>query len=140
MRGPVRDVITDPEYIDVTLPPRAKYSHPMRRGYTAFAYVIEGRGLFEPNSDPFGYDVEGSGWYKIEREKAIGPENLVLFDDGDEILVTAGPGRLRFLLVSGKPIGEPVAWRGPVVMNTPEELKIAFDEYEQGTFLKHAKK
>jgi redox-sensitive bicupin YhaK (pirin superfamily) len=140
VRGPVRDIVTDPEYLDVTFPARASFTHPVRRGHTAFVYVIEGSGLFEPNGDPYAHEVEGSGWFDMKRENAVGPESLVLFADGDEIAITAGVTRLRFLLVSGKPIGEPVAWWGPIVMNTQEELRVAFDEYERGTFLKHGKK
>jgi hypothetical protein len=122
VRGPVRDVVTDPEYLDVTLPPGAAFARRVHRGYTAFAYVIEGAGTFQPNGDPHDR------------------ESLVIFDDGDELAVTAGADGVRFLLVSGKPIGEPIAWWGPIVMNTQEELQLAFDEYDQGTFLKHGKK
>ena len=121
VRGPVRDVVTDPEYIDVTLPAGADFARRVHRGYTAFAYVIEGAGAFQPGGDPHD------------------PESLVIFDDGDELAVTAGDAGVRFLLVSGRPIGEPIAWWGPIVMNTQEELQLAFDEYDQGTFLKHGK-
>jgi hypothetical protein len=122
VRGPVRDVVTEPEYIDVSLPPGASFARRVHRGYTAFAYVIEGAGTFQPNGDPHDH------------------ESLVIFDDGDELAVTAGDAGMRFLLVSGKPIGEPIAWWGPIVMNTQEELQLAFDEYDQGTFLKHGKR
>ncbi len=121
VRGPVRDAVTDPEYLDVTLPPGASFARRVHRGYTAFAYVIEGAGAFQPNGEP--------------RDR----ESLVIFDDGDELAVTAGDEGVRFLLVSGKPIGEPIAWWGPIVMNTQEELQLAFDEYDRGTFLKHGK-
>jgi hypothetical protein len=140
VRGPVRDVVTDPEYLDVALPPDTSLRRPMRRGHTGFAYVLDGAGIFGPESDPFGIEVEGRSWFDMKRELAIGPENLVIFEDGDEISVCAGPAGARFLLVSGKPIGEPVAWWGPIVMNTQEELRVAFDEYERGTFLKHGRK
>ena len=76
----------------------------------------------------------------MTRERGCGPESLVIFDDGDKLAISTGPDRLRFLLVSGKPIGEPVAWWGPIVMNTQEELRVAFEEYDRGTFLKHGKK
>ncbi|RJR32328.1 MAG: pirin family protein [Candidatus Latescibacterota bacterium] len=138
-RGPVRDIVTDPEYLDVSLPPRSRFARRIRRGYTAFAYVIEGAGRFEPDGDPFRYEVEGRGWFDMKRERTIGSENLVVWDDGDEIAVETDDEPARFLLVSGRPIGEPVAWRGPIVMNTQEELRVAFDEYERGTFLKHSK-
>jgi hypothetical protein len=140
VRGPVQDIMIDPEYIDITFPARASFTHPVRRGRTVFAYVIEGAGLFEPDSDPYAHEVVGSSYFDMKREKAIGAGSLVLFGDGEEIAITAGVTRLRFLLVSGKPIGEPVAWWGPIVMNTQEELRVAFDEYERGSFLKHAKK
>ena len=140
VRGPVQDIITDPEYLDVVVPPNASFRHRVRGGYTAFAYVIEGAGNFEPDGDPFRYEAEGKNWFDIKRERAIGPESLVMFDDGDELAISTGPDRVRFLLVSGKPIGEPVAWWGPIVMNTQEELRIAFEEYDRGTFLKHGKR
>jgi quercetin 2,3-dioxygenase len=140
VRGPVRDIITDPEYLDVVVSPKTCFSHRVRKGYTAFAYVIEGSGNFEPDGDPFGYEAEGRSWFDFKRERAIGPESLVIFDDGEEIAISTGSERVRFLLVSGKPIREPVAWWGPIVMNTQEELRVAFDEYERGTFLKHGKK
>jgi redox-sensitive bicupin YhaK (pirin superfamily) len=136
VRGPVTDVVTDPEYLDVTLPPGASFKRRVRRGHTAFAYVIEGAGTFQPDGDPFDYEVEGHSYFDMKRESVTGPESLVIFADGDELAVSAGPSGVRFLLVSGKPIGEPVAWWGPIVMNTRGELRVAFDEYERGTFLK----
>jgi hypothetical protein len=102
--------------------------------------VIEGAGTFQPDGDPFDYEIEGRNYFDMKRESVIGPESLVIFDDGDELTVSAGASGVRFLLVSGKPIGEPVAWWGPIVMNTQEELRVAFEEYERGTFLKHGKK
>jgi redox-sensitive bicupin YhaK (pirin superfamily) len=140
VRGPVRDIVTEPEYLDVALPPETSLRRRVRPGHTAFAYVIDGSGIFGPDSDPFDIQVEGRSWFDMKRELAISPESLVMFDDGDEISVCAGPAGARFLLVSGKPIGEPVAWWGPIVMNTQEELRVAFDEYERGTFLKHSKR
>ncbi len=140
VKGAVRDVITDPEYLDVVVPPKTAFAHRVHRGYTAFAYVIEGAGAFAPDGDPFDYEIEGGNYFDFKRERAIGPESVVLFDDGEELAISSGSHPLRFLLISGKPIKEPVAWYGPIVMNTMEELRIAFDEYERGTFLKHAKK
>ncbi len=116
--GPVRDVVTRPEYIDVTVPAGRTFAHETPRGHTVFAYVVGGRGLF------------GGA------REAVGDGHLVLFGDGDEVTVRAEAGPVRFLLVSGRPIGEPVAWRGPIVMNTQEELRIAFEELERGTFVK----
>lgn len=139
VKGPVRDVVVDPQYLDVTVPPRVRFTHGVKRGHTVFAYVIDGGGYFEPERDPFRYDVEGRNYFDFKRECLIEPERLVAFDDGDEIVVSTDTRSVRFLLVSGRPIGEPLAWAGPIVMNTREELKVAFDEYQRGTFLKHGR-
>jgi quercetin 2,3-dioxygenase len=118
-QGPVRDIVTDPEYLDVSVPAGASFAHPTQRDHTVFAYVFEGRGVFDYQSD-----------------KLLGDGTVVLFEEGDQVVAKAGKEPVRFLLVSGKPIGEPVAWHGPIVMNTQEELETAFAEYENGTFLK----
>lgn len=136
-RGPVRDIVIDPEYLDITLPPHTEFVHPVKRGYTAFAYVIDGGGYFCREKDPFSYEVEGVNYFDIQRDPCIGNTSLVLFDDGDRIAVSTDAKLVRFLLVSGKPLKEPVAWHGPIVMNNREELRIAFDEYRAGTFIKH---
>jgi redox-sensitive bicupin YhaK (pirin superfamily) len=104
-----------------------------------FAYVIEGKGYFEPERDPYGYEVEGRNYFDFERDCLMGPERLVIYEDGDELTVSTERDGVRFLLVSGRPIGEPVAWYGPIVMNTQEELRIAFEEFRNGTFLEHGK-
>ncbi len=136
--GPVTDVVTEPEYLDVSVPPGESFTHAVPRGHTAFAYVAEGSGYFDPGRDPYAREEEAERSYAgPERECACGPETLVHYGDGDAVSVTAGSGAVRFLLVSGKPIGEPVAWYGPIVMNTNEELRVAFEEYRRGTFLKH---
>ena len=119
VEGPVQDIVTDPEYIDVAVPRGAKYTHPVKRSHTVFAYVIEGSACFAPG-----------------RECCSGPETLVHYGEGDAVSITAEKEPVRFLLVSGKPIGEPVAWYGPIVMNTDEEIRVAFDEYRKGTFIK----
>lgn len=124
IKGPVQDIVIDPEYLDITVPPRTGFTYPVKSGYTVFAYVIEGKGYFEQERDAHGY---------------MAPEHLILFDDGDELAISTEDEHGRFLLISGKPIGEPVAWYGPIVMNTQEELRIAFEEYQNGTFLKHSK-
>lgn len=121
VEGPVRDIIIDPEYLDVALPAGTGFLHPTKPGHTVFAYVFEGRGAFG----------EANG------ESTVGDGDVVLFTDGDELTARTEGEEMRFLLVSGKPIGEPVAWRGPIVMNNQEELRIAFEEYEKGTFIKH---
>lgn len=138
-KGPVRDIVTDPEYLDVTVPAGTEFTHRTRPGHTVFAYVIGGRGHFCKEKNPFSYDVEGRNYFDLERNPYTSDGDLVLFADGEEIAVSAETEPVRFLLVAGKPIGEPVAWYGPIVMNTQEELRIAFEEYENGTFIKHKK-
>lgn len=120
VRGPVRDIITAPEYLDVTVPAGAAFYHPAPAGRSAFAYLYAGEGAFGP---------EPGQWAR--------GHDLVVLGDGDEVRVAAGEAGVGFLLVSGRPLGEPVAWRGPIVMNTQEELRTAFEEYRNGTFLKH---
>ena len=118
--GPVRDVVTHPEYLDVTVPPGGSFTHPTPRGHTVFAYVFEGKGRFD-----------------AESASEVGNRSLVEFHDGASVSVAASPSEpVRFLLVSGKPIGEPIAWQGPIVMNTQEELATAFEELEKNTFVK----
>lgn len=137
VHGPVRDVVVDPEYLDVTVPPETTFTHPIKRGYTALAYVIEGEGYFDPERNAYAHEVVGNNYFDFQRRCSCTPENLVLYDDGDAVLISTEASPVRFILVSGKPIGEPVAWYGPIVMNSQEELKIAFEEYEKGTFIKH---
>jgi redox-sensitive bicupin YhaK (pirin superfamily) len=136
-RGPVKDVAIDPEYLDITVPPNTSFTRNAKEGHTVFAYVIQGEGYFDKDRDPYAYEVEGSSYFDIERGCLIGAENLVVYHDGDEIVVSTEAQPVRFLLISGKPLREPVAWYGPIVMNTQEELRIAFDEYQRGTFIKH---
>ena len=138
-QGPVRDIVIDPEYLDVSVPAKSTFVHPTKRGHTVFAYVTEGKGYFCQEKNPFTYEVEGENYFDIKRDPFVGNGTLVLFDNGDEVMVSTEDEPVRFLLISGKPIGEPVAWYGPIVMNTQEELKIAFEEYNKGTFIKHKK-
>jgi redox-sensitive bicupin YhaK (pirin superfamily) len=137
VEGPVRDIVIDPEYIDVTVPPNSEFRHPTKQGHTVLAYVIDGQGYFCEEKNPFTYEVEGINYFDIQRDPFVGNGTVVLFDDGDEILAFTEEHKVRFLLISGKPIGEPVAWYGPIVMNTHDELRIAFEEYDQGTFIKY---
>lgn len=118
--GPVSDITVEPEYLDVTIAPGGAWSHRTTRGHTVFAYLFEGSAAF------------GDG----ETIRA-GAGTVVLFDDGEELSVRVGDDGARFLLLSGKPLHEPVAWRGPIVMNTREELVQAFQELDEGTFVKH---
>ena len=135
--GPVRDVVISPEYLDVNLPPGKSFTHPTPRGHTAFAYVIGGKGAFCQKNDPYSYEEEGENYFDMERSRLLGDRHLVLFGDGDRVSVTAEAEPVHFLLISGKPIGEPIAWSGPIVMNTQEELRTAFEELERNTFIKH---
>ena len=139
VKGPVQDMVIDPEYLDLTVPSNSHLRYPVKRGHTVFAYIIEGKGYFDPGRDVYAYEVEGRNYFDFKRECMMGSENLILFDDGDELTISTEEKPVRFLLISGKPIGEPVAWYGPIVMNTQEELRIAFEEYENGTFIRRKK-
>jgi len=138
-RGPVEGVAADPRYLDIFVPPGRRKTLPVETGRHAFAYVFEGSGTFSSASQPFGVLTEkaGEGGEALIRERT-GNRSLVLFDSGDEITVQAGEEGMRFLLVSGKPIEEPVAWYGPIVMNTQAELERAFAELKDGTFIKRS--
>lgn len=119
VRGPVEDIVADPEYLDVSLDPDALFYHRVKEGYTACAYVIGGEGTFDP----------GEGHQMNNRD-------LILFGNGAGVYARSSGRGFRFLFFSGKPIHEPVAWRGPVVMNTAEELREAFRQYRDGTFIR----
>jgi redox-sensitive bicupin YhaK (pirin superfamily) len=136
VRGPVRDVVVDPEYLDVTVPEETTFIHPVKKGYTALAYVIDGEGYFDGERNSYSHEVVGTNYFDFKRECECRAENLILYGDGDVVKITTQARPVRFLLVSGKPIGEPVAWYGPIVMNTQEELQVAFEEYEKGKFVK----
>ncbi len=137
--GPVKDIVTEPEYLDITVQPGSIFMRKVKTGHTVFAYVIEGEGYFDKEHDPYAYEVTGSNYFDLNRNSLIHNESLVIFDESGDVSVSTGEKPMRFLLISGKPIGEPVAWYGPIVMNTQEELRIAFEEYENGTFIKHKK-
>jgi len=139
IQGPVRDIVIDPEYLDVTVPQHTVYSHPTKQNHNTFAYIIDGKGYFCKEKKPFTYEVEGINYFDMQRESFVSNGTIVLFEDGDHIVVSTEGEAVRFLLISGKPINEPVAWYGPIVMNTQEELRIAFEEYQQGIFIKHGK-
>lgn len=136
-KGPVQDIITDQAYLDVAVPARAQFSRPTKKGHKVFAYIIEGKANFCEENNPFGYSVEGVNYFDIHRDAYLANGNLVLFDDGEEVVISTKDEPVRFLLISGKPIGEPVAWYGPIVMNTQQELQLAFEEYDNGRFIKH---
>jgi redox-sensitive bicupin YhaK (pirin superfamily) len=135
--GPVRDIVVDPEYLDCTVSAGTEFIHPTKPGHTVFAYIIGGKAHFCKEKNPFAYEIEGVNYSDIQRDAYVRNENLVLFDDGEKIVVSTEDEPVRFLLISGKPLREPVAWYGPIVMNTQRELQIAFEEYQSGTFIKH---
>jgi quercetin 2,3-dioxygenase len=116
--GPIRDVVAEPSYLDVTLPSGSTFVHEVQIGHTVCAYLLMGSGVFSPGADE------------------TLAQHVVLYADGQQVSIQAGPEGVRFILVSGQPLGEPVAWQGPIVMTTQEELEIAFREYRAGTFLK----
>jgi len=134
-KGPVEGVASEPRYLDVSVPPGQKKRLAIDRTQNAFAYVFAGSGTFRDASEPRGVLTEGAGPNDAARYEQTGNRSLVLFDRGDEIVVQAGDEGIRFLLVSGKPIEEPVAWYGPIVMNTREELQQAYSELRAGTFI-----
>ncbi len=122
VRGPAMEISVDPSYLDVAIRAGGSFELPVPRGRTAFAYILEGSAVVSDGGSPLDTGA------------------LALYSDGDAIRVQAGKSPARLLLVSGEPIGEPVAWQGPIVMNTEEELARAFEEYRNGTFLRHRMK
>jgi len=135
-KGPVDGIAADPVYIDVSVPPGHKKALPVETTRHSFAYVFSGSGKFCNASSPLAVPTESVGWADTQPPSEAANRSLILFDRGDEVVVQAGEDGIRFLLVSGKPLEEPVAWYGPIVMNTQEQLQQAFQELEKGTFLK----
>ena len=120
VEGPVKDVVIEPRYLDVSMPPHTEFRLPVRLGDTVFAYVFGGEACF------------------CQKHQTRASDGMVaLFSDGDEVFITTAAVACRFLLISGRPLGEPVAWKGPVVMNSQAELDLAFKEVREGTFVKH---
>ena len=135
-RGPVKDIVTEPQLLDVSLPGGSAFVHPVEDGHGAFAYIFEGEGYFHPVEEG---PAKGSGEEPTPAEgrpSKLEEGSLVLLGKRGSVVLHAEARPVRFLLASGKPIGEPVAWRGPIVMNTQEELRTAFREYQEGTFVK----
>jgi quercetin 2,3-dioxygenase len=131
-KGPVEGVAADPRYLDVSVPPGKRKQLPVERSRHAFAYVFAGSGSFRDASAPRAVQNELTGQW----DREAGNRSLIVFDRGDEITVQAGDEGIRFLLVSGKPLEEPVAWYGPIVMNTEDQLRQAYEELRAGTFIK----
>lgn len=135
--GPVDGIAADPLYLDVSVPPNTTKSLPVDTYSSTFAYIFAGSGTFRDASNPVGVQVEKEfAGEELNVRDLSGNRTLVRFDTGDEVRVRSGPDGIRFLLVSGKPIQEPVAWHGPIVMNTREELMQAIRDLQQGTFIK----
>ncbi len=133
--GPVDGIAADPRYLDVWVPPGTKKTLPVETTRHAFAYVFEGTGRFMNASEPRAVATEDLESGLVTPSSAVENRSLVIFDRGDEVVVQAGEKGIRFLLVSGKPLGEPVAWHGPIVMNTQSEIHQALAELRAGTFL-----
>jgi redox-sensitive bicupin YhaK (pirin superfamily) len=136
-KGPVEEVAADPIYLDISVPPGQRRTLPVETNRHAFAYVFAGAGKFCNASAPLAVPTEGIQWLETIPPTEANNRSLVLFDRGDEIVIEAGDDGVRFLLVSGQPLEEPVAWYGPIVMNTQEQLQQAFAELQEGTFLRH---
>ena len=135
-QGPVEGVAADPQYVDVSVPPGARKRLGVETSRHAFAYVFAGSGTFRDASAPQGVLTEATDGSDAVRREHTGNRSLVLFDRGDEVVVQAGDEGIRFLLVSGKPLEEPVAWYGPIVMNTQEQLRQAIADLREGTFIR----
>lgn len=136
-KGPIDGIAADPVYLDVTVAPGRRKSLPVETKRSAFAYVFAGSGKFCNASEPLAVPTEPVGWLDTTPPADASNRSLVLFDRGDEVMVQAGEDGIRFLLVSGKPLQEPVAWYGPIVMNTQEEIRQAMAELHTGGFIKH---
>ncbi|NTV06260.1 MAG: pirin family protein [Chlorobiaceae bacterium] len=137
--GPVNDIAIDPEYLDITVPAGISYTHPVTKGHTALAYIIAGKGMFCNQDKLFSHEMKAGNYFDMETGSFLENETLVLFGDGETVTVTTKDDPVRYLLISGKPLNEPIAWGGPIVMNTQAELRTAFEEYQNGTFIRHSK-
>lgn len=135
--GPVEGLAAEPQYLDIFVPPGVRRSLPVETTRHAFAYVFEGSGCFGNASGPRPVLVNPLGDVDTAKPQLAHNRHLISFDRGDEVVVTAGSDGIRFLLVSGEPLKEPVAWSGPIVMNTKAELRQAFQDYRNGTFTNH---
>jgi hypothetical protein len=134
--GPVQDIVTDPEYLDVELAAGKTFTRSVKSDHTVLAYVIDGDAYFDLDRVPFAHEVAGTNYFDMKPPCSCGNGTLVLFGEGNQVTITTDKHSVRFLLISGKPLKEPIAWYGPIVMNTQAELKKAFQEYQDGTFVK----
>jgi redox-sensitive bicupin YhaK (pirin superfamily) len=135
--GPVDGLAAEPSYLDIWVPPGKRKTLPVETYRQAFAYIFEGSGIFSDASQPFGvlHEKQVDGEEILIRDQ-VGNRSLVVFGSGDEVTVQAGDEGVRFLLVSGRPIKEPVAWYGPIVMNTQDQIRQAIAELNSGAFIK----
>jgi len=138
-KGPVDGIAANPVYLDVSVPPGKRKTLPVETSHSGFAYVFAGSGKFADASAPLAVPTEGVKWADTSPPTEADNRSLILFGRGDEVTVQAGEDGVRFLLVSGQPLKEPVAWYGPIVMNTQDELRTAFDELQKGTFLREGR-
>lgn len=136
VKGPVQEIVTDPEFLDVSLPSSKTFTHAVRPGHSIFAYVFEGEGYFDEGRDAFGREAVGVNYFDMKRPCVCGRQSLIKYGAGNQVVITTENEGVRFLLISGKPIKEPIAWYGPIVMNTQDELRLAFYEYNHGAFLR----
>ena len=136
-KGPVEGIAADPCYLDIAIPPGGRKILPVETDRHAFAYIFAGAGTFRDASAPQSVKTEHLDLSGEVSSEEMGNRSLVLFDNGNEVTVQAGAQGIRFLLVSGRPLEEPVAWRGPIVMNTQEELQQAFSELQNGSFIRN---
>ncbi len=136
-KGPVEGIAADPRYLDISIPPGGRKILPVETDRHAFAYIFAGAGTFRDASAPQSVKTEHLDLSGEVSSEEMGNRSLVLFDNGNEVTVQAGAQGIRFLLVSGRPLEEPVAWRGPIVMNTQEELQQAFSELQNGSFIRN---
>ncbi|MBT4980507.1 MAG: pirin family protein [Gemmatimonadetes bacterium] len=136
-KGPVEGIAADPRYLDIAIPPGRRKILPVETDRHAFAYIFAGAGTFRDASAPQSVKTEHLDLSGEVSSEEMGNRSLVLFDNGNEVTVQAGAQGIRFLLVSGRPLEEPVAWRGPIVMNTQEQLQQAFSELQNGSFIRN---
>lgn len=139
-KGPVQDIVTEPEYMDIELLAGKSLTLPVKEGHTLLAYVIDGEGYFDPARTPFAHEAAGVNYFDMQPPCPCANGTLILYErQGTHVTITADKHSVRFLLIAGKPLNEKIAWYGPIVMNTQEELRQAFSDYQNGTFVKDNK-
>jgi redox-sensitive bicupin YhaK (pirin superfamily) len=138
-QGPITNIEIDAEYMDIEIPAGKSYTHVVKDNYNVFAYVIDGEAYFDGSRKPFTHEAWGENYFDIKSICPCSDGTLILYKrEGNHIVITTDQHSVRLLLISGKPLNEPIAWYGPIVMNTREELQIAFREYREGNFIKYS--